>query len=251
MAKAIKVRGCTIGEGMPKICVPVMGNTEDEIVRQVREAAAKGPDLVEWRADFFSGIRNEKNVCAVLKNVRNCLGDIPLLFTVRTEKEGGALAVSADVYDGILTGAAGSGQTDLVDVEVMHNAAHAAGLIGALHKTGVTVVGSNHHFHETPDFAEMRNILSDMEQAGADILKLAVMPDTAEDVLRLLTVTEEYRRRTEKPLITMSMGRLGMVSRLAGELVGSVITFGAVAEVSAPGQIDMDDMKKILTVLHF
>ena len=250
MTKAIRVRGCMIGEGMPKICVPVMGGTENEIIRRAKEAVAKGPDLVEWRADFFSGIRNEKNVCTVLKKVRNCLGETPLLFTVRTEREGGALAVSADAYDGILTGAAGSGQVDLVDVEVMHDAVHAAGLIESLHKKGVTVIGSNHHFHDTPDSAEMRNILSDMERAGADILKLAVMPDTAKDVLRLLAVTEEYRRHTARPLITMSMGRLGAVSRLAGELVGSSVTFGSVTEASAPGQIDMADMKKILMLLH-
>ena len=225
-----------IGEGMPKICVPVMGGTENEIIRRAKEAVAKGPDLVEWRADFFSGIRNEKNVCTVLKKVRNCLGETPLLFTVRTEREGGALAVSADAYDGILTGAAGSGQVDLVDVEVMHDAVHAAGLIESLHKKGVTVIGSNHHFHDTPDSAEMRNTLSDMDRAGADILKLAV--------------TEEYRRHTARPLITMYMGRLGAVSRLAGELVGSSVTFGSVTEASAPGQIDMADMKKILMLLH-
>ncbi|HCT92226.1 MAG TPA: type I 3-dehydroquinate dehydratase [Lachnospiraceae bacterium] len=250
MTKAIIVKGCVIGEGMPKICVPVMGSTEDEIILQAGEAAAKGPDLVEWRADFFAGVKDRDSVHSVLDNVRNCLGDIPLLFTVRTRKEGGALAVPEDVYDEILTEAAGYGRVDMVDVEVMHDINHAARLIETLHKSGATVIGSNHHFHETPDTTEMRKILSDIEQAGADILKLAVMPDTAEDVLRLLMVTEEYRRQTERPLITMSMGRLGAISRLTGELVGSAVTFGSVAEASAPGQIDMSEMRKILTVLH-
>ncbi len=249
MTKAIKVRGCRIGEGMPKICVPVMGSTEEEIIRRITEAVDKGPDLVEWRADFFAGIHDEKRVRGVLDGARKYLEKTPLLFTVRTEGEGGALAADADTYDRILLGAAGDGP-DLVDVEIMPDAAHAAVLIESLHKKGVAVIGSNHHFHETPDSVEMRKILSDMERAGADILKLAVMPNTAEDVLRLLAVTEAYRRQTEKPLVTMSMGRLGAVSRLTGELVGSSVTFGSVAQASAPGQIDLADMRKILELLH-
>lgn len=250
MTKSIKIRECRIGDGIPKICVPVMGRVEEEIIRYAGEAAAAEPDLVEWRADFFAGIEDKGRMYKVLETMRKCLGEIPLLFTVRTGREGGALSVPADIYGEILMEAAESGQADLIDVEVMPDTGSAAVWIESLHRKGVMVVGSNHHFHETPDTAEMNGILSGMEQAGADILKLAVMPDTAEDVLRLLAVTEEYRRRTEKPLITMSMGRLGTISRLAGELIGSAVTFGSVTEASAPGQIGIADLKKILATLH-
>lgn len=235
---------------MPKVCVPIVGRTKETIMEQAGAAAAKSPDLVEWRADFFDGSQDRKKMCAVLHELRNNLGDIPLLFTVRTDREGGAMAVSDAAYYEMLTAAAESGLADLVDVEIMHGAGGAGRFIGELHERGAVVVGSNHHFHDTPPSSEMKGILAAMEQAGADILKLAVMPGTAGDVLRLLSVTEEYRRHTERPLITMSMGRLGALSRLAGELTGSAVTFGSVTEASAPGQIALDDLKKILAVLH-
>ena len=85
---------------------------------------------------------------------------------------------------------------------------------------------------------------------GADILKIAVMPQSRKDVLTLLSATEEMDRRTTKPLITMSMGPVGMISRLCGEVFGSALTFGAVGKVSAPGQIGAKDLSHVLNLIH-
>ena len=89
-----------------------------------------------------------------------------------------------------------------------------------------------------------------MDQMGADILKIAAMPQSRKDVLTLLSATEEMDRRTTKPLITMSMGPAGMISRLCGEVFGSALTFGAVGKVSAPGQIDAKDLAHVLNLIH-
>ncbi len=51
-------------------------------------------------------------------------------------------------------------------------------------------------------------------------------------------------------IITMSMAKTGVISRLAGEVFGSAATFGAVKKASAPGQISVNDLRTVLTILH-
>ena len=48
----------------------------------------------------------------------------------------------------------------------------------------------------------------------------------------------------------MSMAKAGVISRLAGEVFGSAATFGAVKKASAPGQISVNDLRTVLTILH-
>ncbi len=88
-----------------------------------------------------------------------------------------------------------------------------------------------------------------MEALGADIAKLAVMPQTPEDVLTLLSATGEVSATAARPVVTMSMGRLGAVSRIAGEVFGSALTFGAVGQSSAPGQLEAAALAKALSLL--
>ena len=76
------------------------------------------------------------------------------------------------------------------------------------------------------------------------------MPHSRKDVLTLLSATEEMDRRTTHPLITMSMGPVGMISRLCGEVFGSAMTFGAVGKVSAPGQVNANDLAGVLKLIH-
>ena len=86
-----------------------------------------------------------------------------------------------------------------------------------------------------------------MDDMGADIPKLAVMPVKERDVLNLLSATlQYYELGGTKPVITMSMKRLGGVSRIAGAVTGSALTFATVGEASAPGQLPIGLMRDIL-----
>ncbi len=86
---------------------------------------------------------------------------------------------------------------------------------------------------------------------GCDIAKIAVMPKSSADVLALLGATEEMKQLFPNcPVITMSMGRLGMVSRLCGETFGSALTFGSAARASAPGQVPALELRRTLELLH-
>ena len=94
-------------------------------------------------------------------------------------------------------------------------------------------------------------LLEQMADSDADIVKIALMPQNAEDVLCLLEQTNAFHEKyPNQPLITMSMGKLGVISRISGEVFGSCVTFGAGKVSSAPGQIPMLKLQEILDTIH-
>lgn len=247
---SLQVKNLIIGEGIPKICVPVTGVTKEEILAQAQQVFEAGPDLVEWRADFYEDIFETGKPEEVLDDLSAVLGDLPILFTFRSSGEGGNREISAKAYEKLNISVAEQQIASLVDVEVYMNKLDAGSLIDTIHQKHGIVVASNHHFDKTPSKSEMCRILKNMETLGADILKLAVMPETSEDVLNLLQTTVDLSAQTVRPIITMSMGKLGVISRISGAVFGSAVTFATVGQPSAPGQISLDKMRTILQEIN-
>jgi len=138
-----------------------------------------------------------------------------------------------------------------VDVEVFTGDDIVKDIVAAAHECGVKVVASNHDFDKTPDKDDIVGRLRKMQDLGADIPKIAVMPQNKKDVLTLLAATEEMSNEyADRPIITMSMAGTGVISRLCGEVFGSALTFGAAKKASAPGQMGVDDLKTVLELLH-
>ncbi|MGI6010535.1 MAG: type I 3-dehydroquinate dehydratase [Ruminococcus sp.] len=250
MVKPVKVRNLMIGEGIPKICVPVTGRTKEEVERQAERIAAAAPDLVEWRADYLEEPENFSLVRETLSTLRAILREIPILFTFRTEKEGGIRPLKKETYVNLNRTVAKWGLADALDVELEVEKNGAKPLIEAIHEQGCPVVCSNHHFQNTPETGSLLTLFEQMEQAGADILKIAVMPRTPQDVLRLLEATYKAGEKSRCPLISMAMGGQGVLSRLGGEIFGSSVTFASVEEASAPGQLPIEEMKQGLGIIH-
>ncbi|MBR2539506.1 MAG: type I 3-dehydroquinate dehydratase [Mogibacterium sp.] len=249
--KTVKVRNTVIGEGMPKICVPIVGVTKDAILEEAKAITKLPADVVEWRIDWFEDVFDFDKLEDVLKALREVLGDMPILMTFRTSKEGGEKAIEDDVYADINIRAAQTGLVDMVDVEVFTGDEIVKKIIDGAHAAGVKVVASNHDFGKTPDKDDIVGRLRKMQDLGADIPKIAVMPNSKRDVLTLLAATEEMATEyADRPIITMSMAGTGVISRLAGEVFGSALTFGAAAKASAPGQMGVEDLKTVLTKLH-
>ncbi len=248
---AVKVRNTVIGEGMPKICVPIVGVTKEAILDEAKAITKLPADVVEWRIDWFENVFDFDKLVDVLKDLRGVLGDMPILMTFRTSKEGGEKAIEDEVYADINIKAAQTGYVDLVDVEVFTGDEIVKKIIDGAHAAGVKVVASNHDFFKTPDKDDIVGRLRKMQDLGADIPKIAVMPQNKKDVLTLLAATEEMANEyADRPIITMSMAGTGVISRLAGEVFGSALTFGAAAKASAPGQMGVEDLKQVLTLLH-
>lgn len=251
MREPLEVRGVRIGEGIPKIIVPIVEETPDAIVQAAQSLSEGAHTFVEWRADYCKEIGDPAAVKALLPRVREALGEKGLLFTFRTKPEGGVQEFSKESYIALCKAVAKSGCADLMDIEFVSGDEVVRELIGVLHEAGVKAVVSSHDFQGTPQWAEMVSRMRYMQDLGADIVKLAVMAHSHADMLELLSATQEMvSRYAQCPVITMSMGVYGVVSRMAGEVFGSAMTFGSVGKSSAPGQIPAKQLAEALQILH-
>ena len=225
--------------------------TKEDILAEAKSFDNIPVDVVEWRVDWFENVFDFSKVKDTLRDLRAVLGDTPLLMTFRTSKEGGEKSIEIDDYAIFNIKVAETGYVDLIDVEVFTGDDVVKKIIAGAHNAGVKVIASNHDFNKTPDKDDIISRLRKMQDLGADILKIAVMPTNKKDVLTLLTATEEmYSDYAERPIITMSMAGTGVISRLCGEVFGSSLTFGAAGKASAPGQMGVNDLSTVLTLLH-
>ena len=163
--------------------------------------------------------------------------------------EGGVLDLTPAEYARIMEWAAEQAEIDLVDVEGLQEDRDPALLIARLFQAGKATIASAHFFHRTPPTEEMFGILARLDALGSDIVKMAVMPEKQSDVTALMRVTSEVSRESRCPLITMAMGELGTVTRTAGRLFGSSVTFGAAAAASAPGQLPVRELRAQLRMI--
>ena len=245
------VRNIEIGAGIPKICVPIVGVTREEILAAAETIKSTKADVVEWRVDWYEDIFDFAKTEETMKALREVLGETPILFTFRTSKEGGEKSIETETYVELNQNAAKTGLVDLVDVEAFTGDDAVKAVVETAHANGVKVIASNHDFHKTPAKDEIVSRLRKMQELGADIPKIAVMPQNKKDVLTLLSATEEMESEyADRPIITMSMSGTGVISRLCGEVFGSALTFGAVGKVSAPGQMGIEDLTTVLGLLH-
>ena len=247
----VTIRGCRIGEGRTKVIIPLVERSETAVLERAAEFSTLRADCVEWRADWLDAASDPQAVARCLCGLRSALGDKLLLVTFRTQAEGGQKPLTLGQYAAFCEQVCASGCADLLDLELFPAGDALPALITQAHAAGLRVVCSSHDFSGTPPRAELVARMVQMQQAGADIAKVAVMPRSRQDVLELLSATAEMAElHPETPVITMSMGTLGAVSRLCGEAMGSAMTFANAGQASAPGQIELDLLNAILDCLH-
>ncbi len=248
----VQIRNITIGGGKSVIAVPLVARNKEELQSCLELTLSADADLWEYRADYDKKVlADETALLECLKLIRSYAHEMPVLFTVRTVKEGGEADLTLDEYRNINLTAASSGLVDLIDIELFTAGSEAGSLTAQVHAAGVPVIGSSHDFQKTPTAEIMLQTVREMQEAGMDITKIAVMPCCRRDVLRLmetaLTIEETV---ADRPCVTMSMGKTGMLSRMSGGLTGSAITFAAAGSTSAPGQMPIGVLRSALDVLE-
>lgn len=247
----VTIRGCCIGEGRPKVILPIVEHTEAAILETAVQFSTLRADCVEWRVDCFENAKDLGAIARCAAKLRIALKDKLLLVTFRTKAEGGNMELTHEEYLCFLHTVLDTDCADLLDIEFFTAGADLPELIADAHTAGTAVVCSSHDFHKTPPKSELVSRMVQMQQAGTDLPKLAVMPQSRADVLELLAATAEMAdHHPETPVITMSMGALGAMSRLAGEAFGSAMTFANPGQASAPGQVSLDVVNAVLDALH-
>ena len=245
--KNIRIKDINLN-GMPKICVPVTGVTENEILGEFNKLKNTPLDLVELRADYFEFVKDQTKVTDLLEKIRK-LYDKPLLFTLRTKKEGGVSYINTDYYFKLNKNVIESKLVELIDIEFFSQAEGVDSIVNLARKNRVVTILSNHDFLKTPPEEEIISRVNKMMDCG-DIAKIAVMPNSEEDVLTLLSAALKLKKEKKGPFIAISMGPLGIISRISCELIGSCMTYASHKDKSAPGQIDAKLIKEIIKIMH-
>ncbi|MCW1803668.1 type I 3-dehydroquinate dehydratase [Brachybacterium squillarum] len=257
----LTVRGVELGAGRPEIIVPVAGDDEAALHGHLAAARRAPARIVEWRTDRFARgagtAEHRAAVLAALPGVREALGqERALLLTLRTSAEGGDREIADEDLAALLIGAIrasapdGAPLVDLVDVETARDAGAVRAVAEAARARAVAVVGSFHDFAGTPEEARIVEILRGQRALGADLPKVAVTPRDPRDVLALLGASLTVAADEAGPHLAISMGSLGAVSRVAAETFGSAATFASAGEASAPGQLDAEDVSRLLDLLR-
>lgn len=246
----VVVRDVVLGDGVPKICVPIVAHTASELEEALGAVNPEDCELVEFRADFYF----EDDIPA-LKKIRERMGDRPLIYTIRTIEEGGEIEISEEDYEARILAA--SPYIDMADIQLerLHmklenGTVLDSRIIPKLHERGVKVICSWHDYTKTPDAGDLIRKMTRMQEEGCDIPKIAVMARDRADVAELIFASlEMLDTYADRPFITMSMGTLGKITRAAGSFTGSCITFGMAGKGSAPGQIPASQLRQMLKIL--
>lgn len=245
------IKGKMISHKNPTVCIPVTETGRQEILDKIGELVADGIEMIEWRIDHYEDNADIEKVKDLLGSIRPIVKDTIFLATYRTKSQGGQVEFPGepemcDYYEAI----ARAHTADIIDVEFF-GFTRPTDIIAKIQSLGACVLTSHHDFNKTPRVPVMQTTLERMLEADADIVKLAVMPTKPSDVLDLLKVTDSFlSEHPGFPIITISMGGLGVLSRISGELFGSCVTFGAVGAVSAPGQMQVDELKQAISFIH-
>lgn len=251
-AKAIELNGKALGGArFPAICAPLVGRTRQALLAEAAAVAAKGPDLLEWRVDFFEGIGDSAAVVELAAAIKRLANSIPILFTRRASHEGGQpIALSEDGVLELYRAVCASGHVDLVDFEMSNDPIHVRQVREFAHASGIKLILSFHDFQRTPAVEVLNQRFAQAEQLGADVAKVAVMPRNMEDVLTLLAATLHSSQQLRIPVVSMSMAGLGALTRLCGSAFGSALSFAIGQSGSAPGQMPIEDLDAGLAILR-
>lgn len=239
------IRGAKFGGPKCLFCAPLVAQDLGGVLAQADVAHELKADLVEWRADFFREA-NVQSIPGVLKRLRDVLPEEPVIFTLRKKSEGGATEMAQDVRRALIEQVAATRLADIIDIELSNEIPWIESVVRAAHENCIRVILSCHDYERTPPDEELQARIGLMKRMGADVAKIAVMPQNHADVLRLLEVTLMARSRYPGlALCTMAMGPLGILSRVAGFLFGSDMAYAIAQASSAPGQIPITEARNL------
>ena len=235
------------------ICVPIVGQTVEDILSQVKKAVKAKVDLIELRPDMWmkcSNISEDEYIPTIVtfvEEVQSKVADMPVLFTWRTIGEGGETPLYSDNYIKLLQAIVDQDLVQAIDVELFAYKEEMGSIMKQAHQQGIQTVMSYHNFQSTPDIETLHVYAERMVSVGAQVIKFALMPTTNDDVLSVLQFTKELTERyPQLPRITMSMGQLGQMTRTCGHVFGNCLTFGTLGQVSAPGQVEVEVLKQLV-----
>lgn len=249
--QTLQIGNKSYSTSQPMICVPLTETTAEDLEGELKAINTAQADAIEWRADHFEDLKNKQAVSGVLQMLKQQAPECVLLFTVRSAQEGGADRHLTDKETvEIIYAAVHSGNTDIVDIEGRMSSEHIAFVRQITREHDVKLLISHHDFSKTPEAHDLFRWGEAAEKHGADVVKMAVMPNHKSDVLALLGALVEWSERLNICTAAMSMGSEGLASRLVGHTFGSMMVFASGKKSSAPGQIPLEEARLVIDIVN-
>jgi 3-dehydroquinate dehydratase-1 len=249
--KAVDAHGRKLGGETPLLCTPLVGRTRQRVLAEATSVIAQKPDVVEWRVDFFDAIGDSAAVIETARALRGVVGRRPVIFTRRSQREGGErIAIDDDAVVALYEVVAATGLVDFIDFEMGSDPEHLRRVRECARRHEIRLILSYHNMSYTPGLDYLVDRFLEAERLGADVAMVQVMPRHRADVLRLLAATAEADERARIPLISISVGPLGSVTRMVGGLFGSWLSFAVGESASAPGQIPIGDLVTVYDIIR-
>lgn len=248
--KSIKLKQLILGTNAPqRIIAPIVADNFRDVLMQAQAIIDSPAEIIEWRIDYLGALTDFKQLVTTGQSLQALIGNIPLIVTNRTSAEGGQTDFVADNYLAAYEQLIAAEVPDAIDVEFSQSDRIITHLKHLTSNSKTKLILSHHDFKGTPLRDDLIFLYSRMAKLAPDIVKLAVTPNSREDVLHLMTATTAADHQIEMPIIAMSMGNQGKITRVSGNLFGSVATFAAVVESSAPGQLSADHLRTVMELI--
>ena len=243
----MNIKNIEIFEGLPKVVVSISGTSLSDIQKEITNVKNNidSLDIVEIRSDALDNMSRSEHL-SLVNEVCSELTDLPIIYTYRTSHEGGSGSKSYAEYKDLLMDVIIKCDIDIIDIEFVTGGKVISEIVECAGEHGRMVLLSHHNFKETPRLEEMQKMLYNMHSAGGEILKLAFLPNDADDVVNMLKIVKIGKEAIGNKVIGISMGELGKVTRLAGGDFGSCLTYGYITNNSAPGQVHASRIKDAL-----
>ncbi|MDO4288253.1 MAG: type I 3-dehydroquinate dehydratase [Eubacterium sp.] len=222
------------------VCVPLTGENSEVLLGEIDAALAAKPDFLEWRRDYYTE-EDAAQEQAVLARLAAC--EAGVIFTFRSAAEGGVRSCSDEERLAAIRRCVDAKAADYIDIELEGDPEFTAAVKALLSKEDCGLLLSHHNFERTYTMAEIVEILRRMEAAGADVLKLAMLPINKEDLRREITAVQNYSLASDKPIVMIAMGELGKITRIAPDILGGSLSYAVVKNSTAPGQLSIAEIR--------
>lgn len=220
------------------ICTAVAAENIEQAKKKVEKAIDQGTDLIEIRLDYFKSFSSPELQDLVQNTPK------PLIFTIRKKKEGGYFKGSEDERKSLLKMAIES-RPKYVDIEISSEFLDEMLELGK--QNLVDIICSYHNFEKTPDIEVLMKKISEVKEKGGQIVKTITMATKLSDNLVHFNLLNQIK---DLKLISFAMGQMGVLARAFSPIFGGLFTYAAIEEKTAPGQLHISAMKKILDLLE-
>ncbi len=229
----------------PKIAVNVAG---EGVLQSAKLAENAGADILEVRCDLFEkfDLDQIEQIFIELKRITK----LPVLVTMRktwVSHEGVSYSFEGSEEDRLKLFTRIMRYVNAVDIELDSEIRDKVLEKAKKHKKPAIV--SYHNFECTESLEKLKEIAKKAYDTSGSVIKISVMANDRKDVvtaLRLLIDYVEDKNYSHKPIIVISMGNVGKISRIAFPFFGSCLGYAHLDEASnkAPGQIDINELRR-------